>query len=288
MVKYKAGDIIRTNCVRCHEEFDRPYPGMGRPHGHYCPKCSQVIGRKRRTKKVGTTISATCNRCGKVFEYLYSGTGPLKKNCPDHSARYQVGDLVEIKCIDCGEIFVVQASTGLPLRCDSCKKAIQTKRTVAVHRRKRGGIERGSLVHAICKHCQKPFDYYLHSKRQTVCIRCKKDRHNIQKIKRVKDKKSSFTFEDWLKTRLAFQDRCAYCGSTTDGNLVQDHFIPFSQQGQTKLGNIVPACRSCNSKKSRKQPEDFIGKARTDEIQQILKRLGSGQQSEQTSLDLML
>lgn len=39
---------------------------------------------------------------------------------------------------------------------------------------------------------------------------------------------------------------CAYCGDPAD---TWDHITPVVQGGVTDLWNIVPACRSCNSRK---------------------------------------
>jgi 5-methylcytosine-specific restriction endonuclease McrA len=40
---------------------------------------------------------------------------------------------------------------------------------------------------------------------------------------------------------------CVYCGSTHD--LTMDHVIPLCRGGAHTPDNIVPACRSCNSRK---------------------------------------
>jgi 5-methylcytosine-specific restriction endonuclease McrA len=45
----------------------------------------------------------------------------------------------------------------------------------------------------------------------------------------------------------AFNNRCAYCGVI--GNLQVEHVVPISKGGQHNLGNIVPACQSCNTDK---------------------------------------
>lgn len=44
---------------------------------------------------------------------------------------------------------------------------------------------------------------------------------------------------------------CAYCGCETnkDNPLHIDHMIPLSKGGQHVIDNLLPACRSCNSKK---------------------------------------
>lgn len=50
-----------------------------------------------------------------------------------------------------------------------------------------------------------------------------------------------------------FDNRCAYCGM--DAPLAEDHFIPLKLNGGHFIENIVPACKSCNSRKNASHPE---------------------------------
>ena len=43
---------------------------------------------------------------------------------------------------------------------------------------------------------------------------------------------------------------CVYCGSNE--NITQDHVIPISRGGHHSIGNLVPACLSCNSRKQKR------------------------------------
>jgi 5-methylcytosine-specific restriction endonuclease McrA len=57
-----------------------------------------------------------------------------------------------------------------------------------------------------------------------------------------------------IKARFAeFNHRCAYCGA--DGDLHIEHVVPISRGGGHALGNIVPACESCNYSKRDHDPE---------------------------------
>lgn len=47
---------------------------------------------------------------------------------------------------------------------------------------------------------------------------------------------------------------CQYCGIKE--NLFVDHIIPESQGGELIDSNLVTACKSCNSKKSNRTPEE--------------------------------
>jgi 5-methylcytosine-specific restriction endonuclease McrA len=67
---------------------------------------------------------------------------------------------------------------------------------------------------------------------------------------------SDFTFDQWLEILVEFGHKCVYCGHS-DVKLTMDHVIPISKGGLHTKDNIVPACRSCNSKKGAKDPSLF-------------------------------
>jgi 5-methylcytosine-specific restriction endonuclease McrA len=51
-----------------------------------------------------------------------------------------------------------------------------------------------------------------------------------------------------IRARFAeFGHRCAYCGA--DGDLHIEHVVPISKGGPHSIGNIIPACESCNYSK---------------------------------------
>ena len=55
----------------------------------------------------------------------------------------------------------------------------------------------------------------------------------------------------WIKSiRQSYTFACSYCGNTYEiEKLTMDHVIPLSKGGSDTKDNLVPACRSCNSKK---------------------------------------
>lgn len=49
---------------------------------------------------------------------------------------------------------------------------------------------------------------------------------------------------------------CLYCGYTfSEGALTRDHVIPLSRGGGDRWSNVVSACRSCNTRKGGRTPE---------------------------------
>jgi 5-methylcytosine-specific restriction endonuclease McrA len=54
--------------------------------------------------------------------------------------------------------------------------------------------------------------------------------------------------KDWGQVVARFGGRCAYCDALAP--LAMDHVVPISRGGWHAIGNVLPACRSCNSSKS--------------------------------------
>lgn len=61
--------------------------------------------------------------------------------------------------------------------------------------------------------------------------------------------------EQWHHILARFNFSCVYCGFkfTSSNRATMDHVVPLSRGGQHVEGNVVPACRSCNSRKSDKE-----------------------------------
>jgi 5-methylcytosine-specific restriction endonuclease McrA len=57
--------------------------------------------------------------------------------------------------------------------------------------------------------------------------------------------------KDWRKLVRHYHHRCAYCGGN-EGGLHMDHVIPLSRGGRHAIGNVLPACQSCNLSKGAK------------------------------------
>jgi 5-methylcytosine-specific restriction endonuclease McrA len=52
--------------------------------------------------------------------------------------------------------------------------------------------------------------------------------------------------------------KCWYCGnSLTIDTLTVDHVLPVAEGGSNDPQNLVPSCKSCNSKKKHKSMEEF-------------------------------
>lgn len=69
---------------------------------------------------------------------------------------------------------------------------------------------------------------------------------------------ADLTVEDWFEALDFFDHRCAYCGK--EGTLEFDHVVPLSKGGGLTRKNIIPACKSCNSRKYTSDMEVWFRK----------------------------
>ena len=81
---------------------------------------------------------------------------------------------------------------------------------------------------------------------------------------------SDFTETDWTRLLEAFDNSCAYCGAKAK-LLDLEHVVPFNLGGYNVVGNIVPACTACNTKKNSKHPKMFADLIGID-LTEVIKR----------------
>ena len=59
---------------------------------------------------------------------------------------------------------------------------------------------------------------------------------------------------------------CYYCGTgLTPQTATMDHILPISEGGKSTKGNVVPACKTCNSQKksmSATEWEEYLAEAK--------------------------
>jgi 5-methylcytosine-specific restriction endonuclease McrA len=68
-------------------------------------------------------------------------------------------------------------------------------------------------------------------------------------IKRERRKARELRASQWWKRRCA-KGKCHYCGrDTPPGELTMDHVVPIARGGRSTKGNLVPACKECNTAK---------------------------------------
>ena len=90
--------------------------------------------------------------------------------------------------------------------------------------------------------------------------RSRVDVNSIIAIKRSsRHKRAIRTIPPLTNRELFLRDAhlCMYCGGTYgEYNLTRDHVVPLSRGGRDRWSNVVTACRSCNTRKGNRTPED--------------------------------
>ncbi len=82
-----------------------------------------------------------------------------------------------------------------------------------------------------------------------------------KEVKREKAKARELRQSQWWKRKCS-KGVCYYCRqSIKPQELTMDHVVPVSRGGKSSKGNIVPACKACNTKKKQLLPmewDDYI------------------------------
>src|SRR5579859_770027 len=66
---------------------------------------------------------------------------------------------------------------------------------------------------------------------------------------------ATLTVEQWLLTLEHFEGKCAYCQKRP--GVIIEHFVPLERGAGTEIGNCVPSCYACNSKKKGYSPDEI-------------------------------
>jgi len=86
-------------------------------------------------------------------------------------------------------------------------------------------------------------------------------------VRREKAKARELRQSQWWKNQLG-HGLCHYCGRRTPPrDLTMDHVVPVIRGGRSTRGNVVTACKDCNSKKMHLLPVEW---------QEFLKRQNAG------------
>ncbi|MBT0665578.1 HNH endonuclease [Geobacter pelophilus] len=78
-----------------------------------------------------------------------------------------------------------------------------------------------------------------------------------QQIRREKDKARELRKSRWWQNIVA-KGVCHWCGgSFPKEELTMDHVVPITRGGLSSRGNLVPACKECNSRKKYLLPMEW-------------------------------
>lgn len=66
---------------------------------------------------------------------------------------------------------------------------------------------------------------------------------------------ANYSLAEWLALLDQFDHRCGYCGAQS--KLEPDHRIPLARGGSNWIANVIPVCRSCNTRKRTATEDEF-------------------------------
>jgi 5-methylcytosine-specific restriction endonuclease McrA len=251
--------------------------------------CKSCMKAKRKVPRVHW-LAKVCTGCRQMVPLsgYYFTAGAPHMPCKACRVNYQppAVPVSEKRCSNCKQVKPASAFTAAPKhidrldsQCRICRNAHRPA-VIVIPTEKRCSV---------CKIMHPADDFYRTDKSPDGLYSCCKDCHNqrayagqrlykAQNIEQVRKwnngwrkkhpehgqrndnirrarKKNApiadFTREQWLTMKAAYRGCCAYCGKKT--RLTIDHVIPLAQGGGHTASNIVPACKSCNSKKHTRE-----------------------------------
>ncbi|MGH2471915.1 MAG: HNH endonuclease [Candidatus Limnocylindria bacterium] len=79
----------------------------------------------------------------------------------------------------------------------------------------------------------------------------------VRRLRRAREVAAlgAYTTAQWLDLVLPYGGCCGYCGIAA--TLEPDHRVPLSRGGSNWIENIIPSCRSCNTRKRTATEDEF-------------------------------
>jgi 5-methylcytosine-specific restriction enzyme A len=78
-----------------------------------------------------------------------------------------------------------------------------------------------------------------------------------ESLKRERARSRELRASQWWKRRIA-EGICFYCNRRVGGSaLTMDHIVPLGRGGRSARGNVVPACKGCNTRKKSMLPVEW-------------------------------
>lgn len=210
-------------CNKCRLENHNKHLIIGVPEYHVCKKCNIKKHKSEfyiRIKNNGyKTIYPYCRVCDKLY-YTY--------NSNKYKLYYDNKKQIDINWL-------------------------KQKYNLSKYKNKKT-----QLNYSNCDKCKMLYFYNIKKPRK-LCLSCNKLRNRL--LKYNPSIKQKITEEIKLQLFKRFNFKCYYCNIICETNpklfntknyITIDHIIPLSKGGNHSINNLVPACRSCNSRKSNR------------------------------------
>jgi len=142
-------------------------------------------------------------------------------------------------------------------RCDDCREAATLARSMV-------SAEKASLYQARYKE--------RHREKKLAAQRADRERYparharsEYERVTKGKGEICVITEREFRRLLVRHGHACFYCGARED--LTVDHLVPSSRGGRHSIGNIVPACRKCNSSKWRRTVMEWKKRKKASEVE---------------------
>lgn len=215
-------------CARCKRELPATneffcYNGAPRLRSH-CKECDNAAARSKRNR-VPTPYRGDERRCSACKTYKPANL--------DHFSTGQDSRRLSSRCKAC-----INAAHAAHRAANPTTYGLATKRWNARN------AERNRETRRAYRRARPEISKVADSRRRALKKGCG----------------GSFTAGEWHAKVEQYKGRCHWCGTKVKGKLHADHLIPLSKGGGNTIGNIVPACQSCNLSKWNKMPSEWCGR----------------------------
>lgn len=219
--------------------------------------CRTHWKRKYRTGDTGDVQPRICAACHKEFTPHQKQPHALacSRHCANavHYAKRKAAE-PNVACETCGKLFA-------PLKPDTkrCSHKCAAPFVIAARTRDK-----------ICADCGDRYKSKVVSNAHETCPNCSRERMRRRHVTRRSvlngSKGPSHTLKDWIALLARYRGMCAYCGIRKAEH--RDHVFPIARGGIDSIGNILPACPSCNCSKGSKLLYEWkLGRKCADENQ---------------------
>lgn len=259
------GDGLCNTCKSCKSEYKKIYRNLnGDKINNYTKKWKENYFIKNG-KAHGTKYSPKELEQRKLLAIQLKSKRKLKNK--KQQKRY-----TEITLIQFNKASITHK------KCKDCKRSISVKDFHKCN-------YRGHIYSDRCKYCQsqlseirkikgiRKLEYANYRKTDLYKVSYNKlkqtDKYKMNSIRR-RERKNLNVESDHVPSTLIkavkdkFNYKCFQCDANID--LCLDHHYPLSNGYKLTINNAVLLCRSCNSKKGRKLPEDYYNYAEIDRL----------------------
>lgn len=205
------------------------------------------------------TVTRACLWCQSSLEGRHWRTKYCDQSCRERYAYEQANPRVLRNCGHCG-IDISKKKRHAKYCSRSCK-------SMAGERRLRTGQEAGRRRNQARYQQEKAkrkeyakAQYWANREARVLYSRAwraanrdlRRLQHENRRARKVGNPGSvTISARDWTRLCRRYAGACAYCG-LTPAKLVMDHVVPLSKGGRHGIGNVLPACATCNGSKAAK------------------------------------